>query len=160
MRLNLCGSFLETNVGKFRNGKINEGNANPRVPFALPATLGHGLQGRVEAVGVVADVAVITQQESPWVRGLPASLAHRALQAPPALAQDHFSDLEKKQATRVTSTVTCASAGTIKHVTQRNVVLMQRRADKTHGTHMCWQPALSGPLDSARGQSNGQWYMF
>lgn len=65
----------------------------PDAPFALPAALGNSLQGRVEAVGVVAYIAVITQQESSRVGGLPAGLAHGALQTPPALAENHFSDL-------------------------------------------------------------------
>lgn len=46
---------------------------------------------------MVTDVTVIAQQESPWVRGLPAGLTHSALEAPPTFAENHFSDLEKKQ---------------------------------------------------------------
>ena len=74
--------------------KGERGKCEPGVPFALPAPFGHGLQGRVQAVGMVADVAVVTQQQSPWVGGLPTGLAHRALQTPPAFAENHFSDLE------------------------------------------------------------------
>lgn len=73
--------------------KAKEGKVNPRVPFALPASFGHGLQRRVEAVGVVAYVTVITQQESSGVSGLPTGLAHSALEAPPTFAKNHFSDL-------------------------------------------------------------------
>ena len=62
-------------------------------PLALPAVLGHVLQGRVQAVGVVADVTVVTQQEAPRVAGLAARLAHRTLQAAPAFTQHHLGDL-------------------------------------------------------------------
>lgn len=66
----------------------------PNTPFALPASLGHSLQGRVQAVGVVADVAVITQEESPWICGFPTGFTHCALQAPPTFAEYHFSNLK------------------------------------------------------------------
>lgn len=65
----------------------------PNTPFALPASFGNRLQGRVQAVGVVTDVTVIAQQESPRVCGLPAGLTHSALEAPPTFAENHFSDL-------------------------------------------------------------------
>lgn len=69
------------------------GEASPAVPFALPAPLGHGLQRRGEAVGVVAYVTVITEQESSGVTRLPTGLTHGALQAPPTFAKNDFSDL-------------------------------------------------------------------
>lgn len=62
-------------------------------PLALPAALGHRLQGRVQAVGVVADVTVVTQKQAAWVAGLATCLAHRALQTPPAFTQHHPGDL-------------------------------------------------------------------
>lgn len=65
----------------------------PNTPFALPAPLGHGLQRRGEAVGVVAYVTVITEQESSGVTRLPTGLTHGALQAPPTFAKNDFSDL-------------------------------------------------------------------
>lgn len=76
----------------------------PHTPFALPASFGNGLQGRVEAVGVVAYVTVVAQQEPSWVRRLPTGLTHGALKAPPALAQNHFSDLNTDTVWMVTLT--------------------------------------------------------
>lgn len=81
----------------------------PHTPFALPASFGNGLQGRVEAVGVVTYVTVVAQQEPPWVRRLPTGLTHGALKAPPALAQNHFSDLQKKPPSCVIHTLIHAS---------------------------------------------------
>lgn len=34
------------------------------LPFALPTTLGYSMQGRVQAVGVIADITVVTQQQT------------------------------------------------------------------------------------------------
>lgn len=65
------------------------------LPFALPAALGDGVQGRVQAVGVIADVAVVTQQQPGRVRSLPTHLAHDALQAAPALPEHRLGDLQQ-----------------------------------------------------------------
>lgn len=65
----------------------------PNTPFALPASLWHSLQGWVQAVGVVADVAVVAQEESPRICGFPTGFTHCALQAPPTFAEYHFSNL-------------------------------------------------------------------
>jgi len=65
----------------------------PALPFTLPATLGHGEQRRLQAVRVVADVTVVTQQQARRVGRLPTRLAHDALQAPPALPQHRLGDL-------------------------------------------------------------------
>lgn len=62
-------------------------------PLALPAALGHRLQGRVQAVGVVADVTVVTQQQTARVGGLAARFTHRTLQTAPAFIQHHLGDL-------------------------------------------------------------------
>lgn len=64
-----------------------------RSPFALPAVFGNILQWRVQAVGVIADVTVVTKQEPTWICGLPTGLTHRALQAAPAFTQHHLVDL-------------------------------------------------------------------
>ena len=89
--------------------KSNKGNISPGVPFALPASFGNCLQWRVQAVGVVTYVTIVTQQESSWVCRLPTGLTHSALQTPPTLAQNHFSDLQKKQPSHVIHTSTYAS---------------------------------------------------
>lgn len=47
---------------------------------------------------MIADVAVVTQQEASRVGGLPACLAHRALQAPPALVKNYLCDLQEEEA--------------------------------------------------------------
>lgn len=64
------------------------------LPFALPAAARDVLKGRVQAVGVVADVTLVTQQEASGVARLATSLTHRTLQTPPAFTQHHFSDLQ------------------------------------------------------------------
>ena len=56
----------------------------PSLPFTLPAALGDGVQGRGQAVRVVADITVVAQQQAGRVRGLPTHLTHDALQAAPA----------------------------------------------------------------------------
>lgn len=63
------------------------------LPFALPAAARDVLQGRVEAVSVVADVTLITQKEASRVTRLATRLTHRTLQTPPAFTQHHFRDL-------------------------------------------------------------------
>lgn len=80
-----------------KRGRESTGEA--WVPSALPASLGDGLQGRVQAVGMVADVTVVTEQEPPGVSGFPAGLTHGALQAPPAFAKNHFRDLQRNKQT-------------------------------------------------------------
>ena len=58
---------------------------------------------------MVTYVTVVAQQEPPWVRRLPTGLTHGALKAPPALAQNHFSDLQKKPPSCVIHTLIRAS---------------------------------------------------
>lgn len=69
---------------------------SPSSPLALPAALGHCEQWRVQAVGVIADVTVVTQQQARGVRGLAAHLAHNALHAAPALQEHHLGNLREK----------------------------------------------------------------
>ena len=90
-------SGLTGNSRKVPNYKTNRGKVNPRVPFALPASFGNCLQWRVQAVGVIADVAIVTQQESSGVSRLPTGLTHGALKTPPTFAENHLSDLQNKQ---------------------------------------------------------------
>lgn len=66
-------------------------------PFALPAVFGHILQWWIQAVSVVADVTVVTQQQAARICGLAAGLAHCALQATPAFTEHHLSDLSTEQ---------------------------------------------------------------
>lgn len=73
--------------------KVDLNNVRVTSPFALPAVFGNVLQRRVQAVGVVADVTVVTKQEAAWICGLPTGLTHRALQAAPAFTQHHLVDL-------------------------------------------------------------------
>lgn len=54
---------------------------------------------------MVAYVTVVAQQEPSWVRRLPTGLTHGALKAPPALAQNHFSDLQRKPPSRCDSNI-------------------------------------------------------
>ena len=49
------------------------------LPFAFPASLGDRLQRGVEAVRVVADVTVITQQQPSLIAGLATPLTHRTV---------------------------------------------------------------------------------
>lgn len=65
------------------------------LPFALPTTLGDVVQGRVQAVGVIADITVIAQQQTRGVRSLSTHLTHDTLQTAPALAEHRFGDLQK-----------------------------------------------------------------
>lgn len=69
----------------------------PNTPFALPASFGNRLQRRVQAVGVITYVTVVTQQQSPRVSCLPTGFTHSTLQAPPAFAKNHFSDLMQSE---------------------------------------------------------------
>lgn len=46
---------------------------------------------------MIADVTVITQQESSRVSRLPTGLTHCALKTSPTFAKNHFTDLEKKK---------------------------------------------------------------
>lgn len=52
------------------------------------------MKGRIQAVGVVTDVTVITQQQSTRVTGLATCLAHCTLQTPPPFSQDDSCDLD------------------------------------------------------------------
>lgn len=70
-------------------------------PLALPRARRHILQRRVEAVGVVADVAVVAQQQPTLIGRLAAALADGALQAPPALLQHDLRHLGHTGANRV-----------------------------------------------------------
>lgn len=45
---------------------------------------------------MIAYVTVITQQESSWVSCLPTGLTHCALKTSPTFAENHFTDLEKR----------------------------------------------------------------
>ena len=67
--------------------------AGSYTPFALPAVLGNVLQRRVQAVGVIADVTVVTQQQTARVGGLATRFTHRTLQTAPAFIQHHLGDL-------------------------------------------------------------------
>ena len=67
------------------------------LPFAFPASRRHVRERRVEAVGVVADVTAVTQQQVRLVAPLAAPLAQGAVQATPALGQDHFVDLREQR---------------------------------------------------------------
>lgn len=69
-------------------------------PLALPGSLGHGVKGRVKAVGVVADVAVVTQQKAAGVAGLATRFTHRALQTAPPFGEDDPRDLEQSSVKR------------------------------------------------------------
>lgn len=64
------------------------------LPFALPATLWNIVQGWVQAVGVIADITVITQQQTGRVRSLSTHLAHNTFQTAPALTEHRLGDLE------------------------------------------------------------------
>lgn len=74
-------------------GRSLLGDRHMDLPLALPGSLGHSVEGRVQAVGVVADVAVVTQQQAARVAGFAAGLAHRALKTAPPLGQDDPRDL-------------------------------------------------------------------
>lgn len=67
------------------------------LPLAFPATLGHSEQWRVQAVGMVANVTVITEQQARRVRGLAANLAHNTLHTTPAFEQHHLGDLVQRE---------------------------------------------------------------
>lgn len=62
-------------------------------PFALPVALGHLVERRIETIDVVADVAVVAQQQATFVRRLAAALAHRAVQTSPATLHDYVAHL-------------------------------------------------------------------
>lgn len=70
------------------------------LPLALPGSLGHSVEGRVQAVRVIADVAVVAQQQAAGVAGLATRLAHRALQTAPPLGEDDPRDLEQSSIKR------------------------------------------------------------
>ena len=55
-------------------------------PLALPTTLRNRVQWRIQTVSVIADVTVVTEEQTAWIRGLPALLTHCAFEAPPAFA--------------------------------------------------------------------------
>lgn len=63
------------------------------LPLALPGSFGHGVEGWVQAVCVVANITVITKQKAPRVTGLSTRLAHCALKTAPPFGQDHPCDL-------------------------------------------------------------------
>lgn len=65
------------------------------LPFALPTTLGNIVQGWVQAVGVIADITVITQQQTGGIRSFSAHLTHNTFQTAPALTEHRLGDLEK-----------------------------------------------------------------
>lgn len=79
-------------------GLLGDGQAD--APLALPGSLRHSVKGWVQAVGVVADVAVVAQQQAAGVAGLAARLAHCALQTAPPLGEDDPCDLEQSSVER------------------------------------------------------------
>lgn len=90
-----------------RAGPLGDGQVHS--PLALPGPLGHGVEGRVQAVGVVADVAVVAQQQAAGVAGLAARLAHRALQTAPPLGQDDPRDLGAESTVTTHSHTQCVT---------------------------------------------------
>lgn len=66
-------------------------------PLAFPATLWNMSQRRIQTVGVVRDVTAVTQQKSCLVTSLATTFTKSAIQATPALCQDDFVDLQRKQ---------------------------------------------------------------
>lgn len=111
----------------------------PNTPFALPAPLGHGLQRRGEAVGVVAYVTVITEQEPSGVTRLPTSFTHGAFQTPPTFAKNDFGDLN-------TDTVRMVTLATLRAGKQSSLCPLAETA--TNYTHILVQ----GELVAARKQ--------
>lgn len=67
------------------------------LPFTLPATFRYSVEGWIQAVRVVADVTVITEQQSGGVRCFPTNFAHNALHTAPALQQHHLGNLNRKE---------------------------------------------------------------
>lgn len=53
------------------------------------------MQWWVQAVGVITDIAVVTQQKTGGVRSLPTNLANDTFQAAPALTKHRLSDLQR-----------------------------------------------------------------
>lgn len=84
-------------INKKKGRRRNEGrdlvDRQVDPPLALPGSLWYGVKGRVQAVGVVADVAVVAEQQSARVAGFTAGLAHCALKTAPPLGQDDPSNL-------------------------------------------------------------------
>lgn len=60
-----------------------------RLPFTLPGALGNLVKRWIQTVDVIADVTHVAQDESTLVVRLTTTLAHRAVQAAPALLQNH-----------------------------------------------------------------------
>lgn len=54
------------------------------------------MQGWVQAVSVIADITVITQQQTGGVRSLSTHLTHNTFQTAPALTEHRLGDLKKK----------------------------------------------------------------
>lgn len=63
-------------------------------PLALPGALGYLLQGRVQAVNVVADVTVVTQQQEALIIRTATALTYSAVQTTPTFLQDDSSHLD------------------------------------------------------------------
>ena len=63
------------------------------MPATLPGALGNGSQRRLEAVGVVQDVALVAHEETGLVCRETAALARCALGTPPAVSQPGGGDL-------------------------------------------------------------------
>lgn len=95
----LCKNKKEGNFirSKSKGSRLTLKRVKDGLPFALPAVFGHILQWGIQAVSVVADVTVVTQQQAARIRGLAAGLAHCALQATPAFTEHHLSDLSMQQ---------------------------------------------------------------
>lgn len=114
----------------------------PHTPFALPASFGNCLQWRVQAVGVIADVAIVTQQESSGVSRLPTGLTHGALQTPPTFAENHLSDLNTDAVWMVTLTTLrtgqqSSLRSLAKTATNHTHILMQSELVTTRKQHNC-----------------------
>ena len=68
-----------------------------RSPLALPGAAGDAGEGRLKAVDVVADVTLVTQDETPLVMWLATTLTHGAVKTPPSLLKHHLVDLHRGQ---------------------------------------------------------------
>ena len=102
-------------------------------PFTLPRPVWYVVQGRVCAVDVVRDVAVIAQNQIGLVMLLSTSFTHCAVQTSPALLEDDLGDLDI-DTMRV---VTLATLGT---TDQPPLQIIAQRA--THYTNVLFQHKL------------------
>lgn len=63
-------------------------------PLALPVAVRDVVEGRVHAVDVEGDVALVAEDEARLVVALAAALADGTVQAAPAFLEDYFGDLD------------------------------------------------------------------